>query len=241
MATKTGSDGRASALRILPAIALMLVAALGGCAGYKPTDTSKLTGNGLQGVAPYTLASSSVSGTIWVLTDEGAAREMLGISPTRVGIVPVYARLENAGSRAIKLSVRDSFIVTDADVGHRTLSVDEAVTRCRRDEGGAVLGAELLLGMPAAFMVGQHMSEINRTLEKDYQRKEFLPTLLTPGARAEGFLFFDVPAKTQKSLRYVRLQVVDLETDESSLVILMLAGNTPAASTASTTSTGAAQ
>lgn len=240
MATKT-RDGRAGALRILPAIALMLLAALDGCTSYKVADASKLTGNGLQGVAPYALASGSVSGTMWVLTDEGAAREMLGISPTRVGVVPVYARLENSGPRAIKLSVRDSFIVTDAGVGHRTLSVDEAVTRCRRDEGGPVLGAELLLGMPAAFMVGQHMSEVNRTLQKDYQHKEFRPTLLTPGAKAEGFLFFDVPARTQKSLQYVRLQVVDLETDESSLAILMLASGTPTAPTVSTTSTGAAQ
>lgn len=189
-----------------------------GCASYKPE----------KGTGPSTTASdlmrdevvfenTSFSVHVVLLDTKKKANPYLGIDPPRCGMLPILVKVDNHGSRLIKMDVMQSCLTTDANEVCVAMDLLDAIRIAKRSGGEAFIGL-VVFGMAGWAATAPNNVSVNRTLEEDYHSKYFDPTLLKEGASGCGVLFYQYPKKKFKSIVKCSLLFVDPVTKEKTTV-----------------------
>ena len=65
------------------------------------------------------------------------------------------------------------------------------------------------------LVAADNSARTNRTLEDDYQAKFFKPTLINPGGRGQGLVFFDYPKDKSSPVSFGVIPISRLATEDS--------------------------
>jgi hypothetical protein len=146
--------------------------------------------------------------------DEETAKGYLGISPGAAGMVPVYFKVQNNGDGPIKVEISKAYLSSGTEETVPCLSLEAACDRARRSDGEVMMWG-VAFGMFAMMASASNVAEVNRTIDSDYQQKQFKPALINAGGMGEGVLFFDVPKEKQAEIRSAVLLYSDLGSGET--------------------------
>lgn len=209
-------------IRFLSAVLAVLLM-VAGCASYEGKKMPAMAEAGGKEREVMARDGSLEVHAIPMLTKE-SAKPYLGINPASAGMVPVGFRVINNGASPVKVDLSRSYLASKSDERSPCLSLDEACSRARRSDA-EVIGWGVAFGVVAMLASANNVSEVNRTLENDYQQKEFKPTLINTGATGEGVLFFDVPKERQPHIRSAVLTYLDIGSNESREIRIDFSGN----------------
>jgi len=171
---------------------LVCLASLAGCASYEPDKHA--TDNVVSDWTTEEVVVESQWLTVHVLPleKEDWAMQYLGISPRKVGMLPVMLVVENPSQELVKLDLASTYLETTSDQKWFPIPVSEATSRALAAGARTVDTLALMVGLaylPAADAQGRK----THSLEADYHAKSFKPTLINAGATGSGVVFFEFP------------------------------------------------
>lgn len=158
---------------------------LASCASYEPSSVP---------VSPApTTASAAVEGSavtvIGQLYRNPSGKEaVFDADLDDDGIFAIQMDVHNRTSQ--KLAVKRSETTLRLANGREISTISGASAALRVDEEGSVFGAALAFGIIGAIVAASAEDEAKQARVEDYSRKEFRDTVLAPGNRAGGFVFF---------------------------------------------------
>jgi len=130
------------------------------------------------------------------IVDEAESRQYFGTNLLASGILAVFVMAENRHPQFSFIVSREA-VVLQAEATSRPQRIGDPRTSDQAAEGlgmaGALLVSPILLGV--AVKLASDVSVINHNIRD----QEFQTKTLSPGQRAEGFFYFQVPKDTERA------------------------------------------
>ena len=208
----------------IPFLTALLAAILivAGCASYETQKTPTIAQKA--GSQEEVSASNALLEVHAVPMLKGeTAKAFLGINPSSTGMAPILFKIRNIGASPIKIDLSRSYLSSKSNERSPCLSLDEACKRALRSDA-EVVGWTVAFGLVGGLVSGSKVTEANRTLESDYQQKQFKPTLINSGGLGEGVVFFDVPKEKQSLIRSAIIVYQDLGSNQPGEIVIDLGG-----------------
>lgn len=175
------------------AICTMLAPALllGGCASYTPALVKTET-------AAASTAKAAQAGVTMYLEEYGSkdrAAKAFDANLVEDGVLPIFITLVNESGKTL---IVDPMEITLRDETGllKQLSVDEAVTKTKKNAWGRALGWSMIvpiISIPIAATASvMHTNKVNRQRFEDFTAKALVGAPLPASKEVSGFLFFEV-------------------------------------------------
>jgi hypothetical protein len=186
---------------------------LSGCATYEPTEKPIALNTNLdQKVAQLT--GDGLEMRVLDLREQQLAKGYVGIDPQRSGMLPLLLKVRNDTDRILKVDLAQSALVAGSGESFPYLSTELSIERARINDAQNV-GWTLAFGLMGGLVSGSKTAAANQSLDDDYRKKCFKPTLVMTRNTGEGIVFFDVPGDKQATIVSLELLITDIDKDES--------------------------
>jgi hypothetical protein len=204
---------------------LVLVAAIAGCASYRPTAAPIPQ----PGAMPHRqeVANAAVSADPYTQTER--VKATFGGDLTASGVLPIQVNVENLGPK--RLLVRPSDAVLELSDGRQSAPAGAFAAASKMERSGRVVAAAVGFGLLGYLAASGAEDKARAARQEDFRRKEFPEKRLEKGESAHGFLYFlTPPGTTNLSMATLVMRLVDVEGGTSSVVKVPLSGSTMPAS-----------
>jgi hypothetical protein len=204
---------------------LVLVAAIAGCASYRPTAAPIPQ----PGAMPHRqeVANAAVSADPYTQTER--VKATFGGDLTASEVLPIQVNVENLGPK--RLLVRPSDAVLELSDGRQSAPAGAFAAASKMERSGRVVAAAVGFGLLGYLAASGAEDKARAARQEDFRRKEFPEKRLEKGESAHGFLYFlTPPGTTNLSMATLVMRLVDVEGGTSSVVKVPLSGSTMPAS-----------
>jgi hypothetical protein len=188
---------------ICAAMASLLTFGMGGCASYSTRQVQ---------IDSKSLRTESPEGTLCVYVDEYASeskcKQAFDSQLSTEGVLPLLVKIENNGPETYEYTTKDFTVTGGAAL--RSLTVEEAAKKAKRDAVGRAIGLSLIVpivAIPIAVAASaSHTKEVNQKIREDFNAKTLKDGVILPYKEISGFLFYEMPPG-QKDLNGLELSV----------------------------------
>ncbi len=146
------------------------------------------------------------------IADQELAEEYLGLDTVKSNMLPVLLKITNNRDEIIRVELDDMKISNNNGTNYSVLPIGEAVKRAKKSDASVVA---FMIFFPAGTKgAGDRAAEAHQTLEVDYHKRYFKPTLLNIGATGQGLIFIDAPQETHMQMSSAVIYFTSLMTKE---------------------------
>lgn len=158
---------------------------------------------------------NELSIAIHPIVDEAESKKYFGVSLLDSNILALFVVAENKGTSSSFVISKEDFVLGRRNILSDKLSRDQRVG----PEGGgtavAVTGAVLI--SPLLMFVGAKMISDATVIKHNMTVKELTRKTISPGGRAEGFVYFELPKGSVASAESFSLSVDSMRLQDRSL------------------------
>lgn len=125
----------------------------------------------------------------------------------------IISQIKNNGSDYVKVNLNDLYIISNEGKIIFSLPVYETVNRLRRTDDAVSKG--MAFGLLGVMASSADAVSYNKSVDMDFHKKNFKPTIIGIQKEAQGLVFFDYPQSVQGKIQAFVFSLTTLNRKET--------------------------